>query len=63
MAIFNPALIGETVSKTYTPTDAALASAEEMVEPVTQRDYPKMYKALVLVNTALWVSYFMGWLK
>ena len=63
MAIFNPTLVGETVAKTYTPTDAALDAAVEMAEPVTQRDYPRMYKLMTLANTILWVSYFMGWLK
>ena len=62
MALMNPGLL-PAEQKTYTPTDAALDAAEEMAEPVTQRDYPRVYKALVLVNTALWVSYFMGWLK
>ena len=62
MAIFNPTLIDDA-PKTYTPTDAALASAEEMAEPVTARDYPQIYKLMILANTILWVSYFMGWLK
>ena len=61
--ILNPTLTGETPSQTYTPTDAALASAEEMAEPVTQRDYPRIYKLMILANTVLWVAYFMGWLK
>jgi hypothetical protein len=63
MAIFNPTLTGETPSPTYTPTDAALASAEEMAEPVTVRDYPPIYKYLILANTILWVAYFMGYIK
>ena len=63
MAILNPGLTGETPSQTYTPTDAALASAEEMAEPVTVRDYPTVYKYLILANTILWIAYLMGWLK
>ena len=60
--ILNPTLTG-TAPKTYTPTDAALDAAEEMAEPVTVRDYPRIYKLMILANTILWVSYFMGWLK
>lgn len=62
MSILNPTLAA-TAEQTYTPTDAALASAEEMAEPVTARDYPRVYKYLILANTILWVAYFMGWLK
>lgn len=62
MAMLNPTLTGAT-SQTYTPTDAALAAAEEMAEPVTARDYPQIYKLMILANTILWISYFMGWLK
>ena len=61
--ILNPTLTGETLSPTYTPTVAALAAAEEMAEPVTVRDYPRMYKYMIIANTILWVAYFMGWLK
>jgi len=40
-----------------------LVAAEEMAQPVTARNYPKIYKLMILANTILWVSYFMGWLK
>lgn len=62
MAIINPTLAA-SASQTYTPSDAALASAEEMAEPVTARDYPRIYKLMILANTILWIAYFMGELK
>jgi len=59
----NPNLIGSAPSPTHTPTDAALDAAESAVLPVTQRDYPRIYKLLILANTVMWVSYIMGWIK
>lgn len=60
--IMNPTLIA-SAPKTYTPTDEALDAAIDATEQVTARDYPKMYKLLIVVNTICWVAYLMGWLR
>ena len=59
----NPVLTGAPPPQTYTPTDAALDAAEDAVVPVTARDYPRIYKLLILANTILWIMYLAGRLK
>ena len=60
--ILNPTIVA-TSPKTYTPSDASLDAAEDMVQPVSVRDYPPYFKILVLLNTLAWVLYFMGEIK
>ena len=60
--IMNPALIA-TAEKTYTPSAASLEAAEDMVQPVSTRDYPPIFKILICLNTLAWVLYFMGEIK
>lgn len=60
--IMNPTLIA-SAPQTYTPTDRDLDAAIDATEQVTARDYPKMYKLLIVANTIMWIAYFVGWLK
>ena len=61
--IMNPTIISNEMSVVRDPMENEMKAAMDKTLPVQQQNGGSRYNILLVINSLLWVAYFLGWLE